>query len=165
LFPQLQRRCSHTEGQGTLPGIERVQASRHAQYNSTRALTAVHWTCLRVFSRMFMYLLNRVMVPYIFSEIKTDYRSSGSTSSLTPHSDAGTFVHLTHVNHVPAPLYQSCSQAEDYAPVCLQQGSFLTETWRSSKSCACVLVSTARHFRRMLMKQTASKYGQHLRLH
>ena len=51
------------------------------------------------------------------------------------------------------------------APVCLQQGSFLAETWRSSKSCMCVRVTTVRHFRRMLMKQTASKYGQHLRLH
>ena len=53
--------------------------NRHAQHKSTRVLTAVQWKCLRVFIRMFMYLFNGVMEPYIFSEIKTDYRGRGGS--------------------------------------------------------------------------------------
>jgi hypothetical protein len=56
---------------------------------------------------MFLNVINRVIAPYIFSEIKTDYRSSESASFLRPHGAVRTFVHFTHVNHLPAPLYQS----------------------------------------------------------
>jgi len=64
----------------------------HAQYNLRRALTAVHFTGLRVFFRMFLYVI-------IFSKIKTDCRGSESASFLRPHAAAGTFVHPTPVNH------------------------------------------------------------------
>ena len=79
-------------------------------HNTTqRALTAVHLTGLRVFFRMFVCVINRVIAPYMFSEIKADYRSSESAYFSRPHGAAGTFVHLTHVNHLQAPLYQSCA--------------------------------------------------------
>ena len=92
----------------TIVVIRRQKVNRRAQYNSTCAMTAVHCTCLREFFRMFLYVINRVIAPYSFSEIRTDYRSSESASFLRPHGVAGTFVRLTHVNHLPAPLYQSC---------------------------------------------------------
>jgi hypothetical protein len=108
----------------------------HAQYNSTRARTAVHLTGLRVFFRMFLYVINRVIAPYIFSEIKTDYKSSESTSFLSPRGVAGPFVHLTHANHLPALLYQSCLTVHPF--VCNKDRSWLRHDVVQNRARVCV---------------------------
>lgn len=110
--------------------------NRHAQYNSTRALTVVQWTGLRVFCRMFLYVINRVIAPYIFSEIKTVYRSSESASFLRPRGVAGTFAHLTHINHLPAPLHQSCLTVHPL--VCNKDRSWLRHDVVQNRARVCV---------------------------
>jgi len=106
-------------------------------HNTTqRALTAVHLTGLRVFFHTFLYVITRVIAPYILSEIKTDYRSSESASFLRPHGAAGTFVHLTHVNYLPAPLYQSCLTVHPF--VCNKDRSWLRHDVVQNRACVCV---------------------------